>query len=127
MNQATDTTTDRRSDELLAIRCQLGEREAFHELIERYASRLRGYVRRVADSDAEADDLVQDTWLRVQRPVRRGHADRCGDHGARAAWLAGGLGVVMLAVALVLLVRGHRQRRALLARRDELQRALSGN
>ncbi len=54
-------------DELLAIRCQLGERSAFDELIERYADRLRGYVRRVANSESEADDLVQDTWLRVLR------------------------------------------------------------
>lgn len=56
-----------RRDELLAIRCKLGERAAFDELIERYADRLRSYVRRVADSDVEADDLVQDTWLRVLR------------------------------------------------------------
>lgn len=56
-----------RHDELLAIRCQLGERAAFDELIERYADRLRGYVRRVANSESEADDLVQDTWLRILR------------------------------------------------------------
>jgi RNA polymerase sigma-70 factor (ECF subfamily) len=56
-----------RRDELLAIRCQLGERAAFDELIERYAGRLRGFVRRVANSESEADDLVQDTWLRVLR------------------------------------------------------------
>lgn len=67
MSQSTNTTTDQRADELLGIRCQLGERAAFDELIERYATRLRAYVRRVADDDAEADDLVQDTWLRVLR------------------------------------------------------------
>jgi len=55
------------NDELLAIRCQLGEREAFDALIERYAERLRGYARRVAAQEAEVDDLVQDTWLRVLR------------------------------------------------------------
>jgi RNA polymerase sigma-70 factor (ECF subfamily) len=58
---------DARADELLAIRCQLGERAAFDELIERYAHRLRGFVRRVANSESEADDLVQDTWLRILR------------------------------------------------------------
>jgi RNA polymerase sigma-70 factor (ECF subfamily) len=61
--QASDT----RHDELLAIRCQLGERAAFDALIERYADRLRAYVRRVANSSSEADDLVQDTWLRILR------------------------------------------------------------
>ncbi|MGB0514102.1 MAG: RNA polymerase sigma factor [Wenzhouxiangellaceae bacterium] len=55
------------ADELLAIRCQLGERKAFDELIERHAERLRGYLRRVAGSEADADDMVQDTWLRVIR------------------------------------------------------------
>lgn len=65
MNQ--DQDTEKRRDELLAIRCQLGERSAFDELIERYADRLRGFVRRVACSDSEADDLVQDTWLRILR------------------------------------------------------------
>lgn len=55
------------NDELLAIRCQLGERAAFDALIDRYAERLRGYARRVAAQEAEVDDLVQDVWLRVLR------------------------------------------------------------
>lgn len=45
--------------------------------------------------------------------------------GAAAAWLAGGLGVVMLVIALGLLVHARRRRLVLLARRDELQRALA--
>lgn len=61
------TNREQALDELLAIRCQLGERDAFDELIDRYADRLRGHVRRVAASNAEADDLVQETWLRVIR------------------------------------------------------------
>lgn len=44
--------------------------------------------------------------------------------GAQAAALAGGVGVVMLGAAIGLLVHAHRRRRALLARRDELMRAL---
>ena len=64
----TDSASrDTAADELLAVRCQLGERAAFDELIERHADRLRGYLRRVAASEADADDLVQDTWLRVIR------------------------------------------------------------
>ncbi|MDZ7788936.1 MAG: RNA polymerase sigma factor [Xanthomonadales bacterium] len=65
MNEEWNEETGR--DELLAIRCQLGEGAAFDELIERYAERLRGYVRRVANSDSDADDLVQDAWLRILR------------------------------------------------------------
>lgn len=67
MNEEQNQGESKRSDELLAIRCQLGERAAFDELIERYADRLRGYVRRVANSESEADDLVQDAWLRILR------------------------------------------------------------
>lgn len=56
---------DPSADELLAIRCQLGEPEAFDELVERWGARLRGYLLRVATDDAE--DLVQEVWLRVLR------------------------------------------------------------
>jgi hypothetical protein len=45
---------------------------------------------------------------------------------SNAAWLAGALGLVMLVIAVALLLRAHRQRAALLARRDELERALGG-
>ena len=51
------------SDELLVVRCQLGEREAFaalvrewHPAIERYVGRMLGR----AD-----DDVVQEVWLAV--------------------------------------------------------------
>lgn len=67
MSRRPDHNTDDRTDELLAIRCQLGESDALDELIERYADRLRAFVRRVANSESEADDLVQDAWLRVLR------------------------------------------------------------
>jgi len=46
--------------------------------------------------------------------------------GSAAAWLAGALGAAMTAIALLLLVRARRQRRALQDRRADLQRALSG-
>jgi RNA polymerase sigma-70 factor (ECF subfamily) len=60
---------DTRADELLAIRCQLGERAAFAELIERWHEPLWRYLRRMADADQTADDLVQDTWVRVLRGI----------------------------------------------------------
>lgn len=46
--------------------------------------------------------------------------------GSQAAALAGAIGVVMSAVAAGLLVSAHRRHGALLARRDALQRAISG-
>lgn len=60
-----------RSDELLAVRCQLGEPAAFDALVERWHPALWAYVRRVSDDDDQAAELLQDTWLRVLRAMPR--------------------------------------------------------
>lgn len=60
---------DPRADELLAIRCQLGERAAFDALITRWHEALWRYLRRLANDDEIARDLAQDTWLRVLRGI----------------------------------------------------------
>ena len=60
---------DPRADELLAIRCQMGERSAFTDLINRWHEPLWRYLRRLAGSNEAADDLVQDTWLKVLRGI----------------------------------------------------------
>ena len=57
--------------ELLAIRCQLGERAAFDELVDRWHAPLWGYVRRMADRDELAEELLQETWLRVLRGIAK--------------------------------------------------------
>lgn len=56
------------TDELLAIRCQLGEGDAFTELVERWHPPMLRYLRRMTDDD-EADDLGQEVWLRVLRAM----------------------------------------------------------
>ncbi len=58
-------------DELLVVRCQLGDRAAFDELIERWHARLWRYARRITGSDQAADDVAQDVWLRVLRGIGR--------------------------------------------------------
>jgi RNA polymerase sigma factor (sigma-70 family) len=58
-------------DELLVIRCQLGERPAFDELVERWHGPVWKYVRRVAGGDDAAWDIAQDVWLRVLRGIGR--------------------------------------------------------
>jgi len=63
--------TDPRIDALLAVRCQLGEREAFDALIRRWARPLRRHVARVAGDAQAADELVQDIWLRVVQGIAR--------------------------------------------------------
>jgi RNA polymerase sigma-70 factor (ECF subfamily) len=81
-NQAT--TPDTRADALLAVRCQLGEREAFNDLIRRWAGPLRRYVVRVAGNAELADELVQDIWLRVLQGI-----GRLQDPGKFRPWLFG--------------------------------------
>jgi RNA polymerase sigma factor (sigma-70 family) len=67
--QPLDTRT--LEDELLAVRCQLGEREAFDLLTERWHQPLWRYARRVTGSDDAASEVAQDVWLRVLRGIAR--------------------------------------------------------
>lgn len=54
-------------DELLAVRCQLGERAALDELVARWHAPLWRYVRRLlADGDVAAE-VLQEVWIRVLR------------------------------------------------------------
>jgi RNA polymerase sigma-70 factor (ECF subfamily) len=62
---------DTRADALLAVRCQLGERAAFDDLIRRFALPLRRYVVRVVGNADVADELVQDTWLQLLQGIGR--------------------------------------------------------
>jgi RNA polymerase sigma-70 factor (ECF subfamily) len=75
---------DPRIDALLAVRCQLGERSAFDELIRRWAQPLRRHVARVAGDAHVADELVQDIWLRVVQGI-----GRLQDPGKFRPWLFG--------------------------------------
>lgn len=69
MNENDETGS--REDEWLVVRCQLGERAAFDELIDRWNEPLWYYVRRVTGEDEAARDIVQDLWLRVLRGITR--------------------------------------------------------
>jgi RNA polymerase sigma-70 factor (ECF subfamily) len=66
-------TIDSRSkdDELLAIRCQLGEAAAFDDLIARWHGPLWVFVRRLTGDDDAAREILQDVWLRVIRGIPR--------------------------------------------------------
>jgi RNA polymerase sigma-70 factor (ECF subfamily) len=75
---------DPREDMLLAVRCQLGERAAFDDLIRRWASPLRRYVQRVVGNAEHSDELVQDIWLRVLQGI-----GRLQDPSRFRAWLFG--------------------------------------
>jgi RNA polymerase sigma factor (sigma-70 family) len=79
-----DTLSRAREDEWLVVRCQLGERQAFDELIARWHEPLWKYVRRVTGDDHAAHDIVQDLWLRVLRGIHR-----LRDGSKLRAWLFG--------------------------------------
>jgi RNA polymerase sigma-70 factor (ECF subfamily) len=68
---STHSPSEVRADELLAIRCQLGERDAFDALIARWHEPIWRYLRRLTSSDDAAADLAQDTWLKVMRGIAK--------------------------------------------------------
>ena len=59
------------NDGLLVVRCQLGEREAFRELVGMWHPSLWRYVRGMVGSPHLADDLAQEAWVAVVRGLPR--------------------------------------------------------
>src|SRR5262249_51051044 len=64
-----DATLDLRDEEIVRGVCA-GECELFDQLLRRYNQRLYRIARAVLHSDAEAEDVVQETWLRAFRHLR---------------------------------------------------------
>jgi len=58
-------------DELLVLRCQQGEGEAFEELVGRWQRRFWHYAFRVTGCEAAAWDIVQETWVGVIKGIRK--------------------------------------------------------
>jgi hypothetical protein len=56
-------------DELVIVRCQLGERAAFDALMQRWSEPLHRHACRLCDDPERARDLTQDIWLRVLRGI----------------------------------------------------------
>lgn len=86
------------SDVRIVLRCQLGERAAFHELAARWSAPLHRYATRLVNDPHDAMDLAQEVWLRVLRgigglrdpervrPWIFGIAHRCASDRLRAAY-----------------------------------------
>ena len=55
------------NDEELMAQFQAGTVEAFDLLVERYSERLFHYINRFVKDDRQAEDLLQETFLRVHR------------------------------------------------------------
>jgi RNA polymerase sigma-70 factor (ECF subfamily) len=58
-------------DELLVLKSQQGDKEAFEQLVDRWQKRLWYYAFQVTDSEPVAWDVVQETWLAVVKGIRR--------------------------------------------------------
>jgi len=58
-------------DELLVIKCQQGDKEAFDELVERWQKRLWHYAFHVTGSESAAWDIVQETWYGIIKGIRK--------------------------------------------------------
>lgn len=56
--------------ELLVVRWRRGDRSAFASIVQMWERPLFCYLRRLAPSEADAWDLLQETWLKVLRSIR---------------------------------------------------------
>jgi RNA polymerase sigma-70 factor (ECF subfamily) len=64
------------TDAELAVRAQAGDREAFGELVMRYAAQARRMARAVLNDPDDADDAAQDGFLAALRHIGRYDAGR---------------------------------------------------
>ncbi|HEV2467869.1 MAG TPA: sigma-70 family RNA polymerase sigma factor [Candidatus Sulfotelmatobacter sp.] len=58
------------------VRLRRGDLDALSELVSRYQNRLYRYLLRIVRQPAEAEDLFQQTWLRVVEKIRSFDASR---------------------------------------------------
>jgi RNA polymerase sigma-70 factor (ECF subfamily) len=57
--------SDRLEENVLILRCRIGDREALSELIQRYSRRLRYFISHLSESPEMTEDIFQDTWVGV--------------------------------------------------------------
>ncbi|MHC4645207.1 MAG: RNA polymerase sigma factor [Planctomycetota bacterium] len=63
------STREQLIEQVLVLRCQIGDREALAELIARYEKPVRYFVSRLLQDPEKTEDLVQDIWLAVVRKI----------------------------------------------------------
>ena len=62
---------DRLNDELLVLRCQEGDTEAFELLVGRWQRRLWRHARRLTREESDAWDATQEAWIGISRGIIR--------------------------------------------------------
>lgn len=58
-------------DELLVLKCQQDDKEAFAELVDRWQKRLWSYAFRMVGSEPAAWDILQETWLGIIKGIKK--------------------------------------------------------
>jgi RNA polymerase sigma-70 factor, ECF subfamily len=66
---AADLSPMAMDDAALAAGCQSGNLQAFERLYRLHASRMKSVARNLLGSTSEAEDAVQDTFLKIQRSI----------------------------------------------------------
>ena len=67
--------TERECDQLLVERVQSGDNQAFDVLVLKYQRRLMRLVSRLVHDPAEAEDVVQETFIKAYRALRHFRGD----------------------------------------------------
>ncbi len=62
-------SSDKLIEQVLILRCQIGDKDALAGLIERYQAPLRYFISRLSANPEMAEDIFQDTWLTVIRRI----------------------------------------------------------
>jgi RNA polymerase sigma-70 factor (ECF subfamily) len=57
------------AEQILVMRCQMGDEPALERLIALYQARLGYFIRRMIGSNQEAADILQEVWLVVFRKI----------------------------------------------------------
>lgn len=76
-----ETKLNDEHETMLVIRCQLGETEAWEDLVKLWHPRLYQFVSRMVGT-AQVDDLVQNIWVRLIRSL-----GCLGDPASGRAWM----------------------------------------
>ncbi|WP_343729944.1 RNA polymerase sigma factor RpoE [Duganella sp.] len=68
-------TTERECDQLLVERVRAGDKQAFDLLVAKYQRRLMRLLSRIVHDPAEAEDVVQETFIKAYRALRHFRGD----------------------------------------------------
>ena len=55
----------------MVVRCRLGRRDALEELVRTWEKRLFYYIRRLVDDEQEAWQILQETWVKILRDIKK--------------------------------------------------------